>query len=114
VPEGTPLVFTLEQDFKAAKKHTLGKFRLSVTTHKGPIDFQRVPESIVKLITLPADKRTPQQQQEIVNYYRSQDPELLRLQKAVADHGKPGDKRLLGMQDLAWALINSNEFLFNH
>ncbi len=114
VPEGTPLVFTLEQDFKAAKKHTLGKFRLSVTTHKGPIDFQRVPEAIAKLIALPADKRTPQQQQEIVNYYRSQDPELLRLQKAVADHGKPGDKRLLGMQDLAWALINSNEFLFNH
>jgi hypothetical protein len=114
LPEGTPLVFTLEQDFAAAKNHTLGKFRLSVTTHAGPIDFQKVPDNVFKLLAIPADKRTPQQQTEVVNYYRSQDAELLRLQKALADHGKPGDKRLLGMQDLAWALINSNEFLFNH
>ena len=114
LPEGTPLVFTLEQDFAAAKNHTLGKFRLSVTTHAGPIDFQKVPDNVFKLLAIPADKRTPQQQTEVVNYYRSQDAELLRQQKALADHGKPGDKRLLGMQDLAWALINSNEFLFNH
>jgi hypothetical protein len=114
LPEGTPLVFTLEQDFAAAKFHTIGKFRLSVTTHKGAIDFQKVPDNIVKLITVPADKRTPQQQAEIVNYFRSQDAELKRLQQAIVDHGKPADKRLLGLQDLAWALINSNEFLFNH
>jgi hypothetical protein len=112
--EGTPLVFTLEQDFGAAKRHTLGKFRLYVTTHKGAIEFEKVPDNIAKLLAIPADKRTPQQQAEVVNHYRSQDADLQRLQKALVDHGKPGDKRLLGMQDLAWALINSNEFLFNH
>jgi hypothetical protein len=114
LPEGTPLVFTLEQDFAAAKNHTLGKFRLSVTTHAASIEFQKVPDNVFKLLAIPADKRTPQQQAEVVNYFRSQDSELLRLKKALADHGKPGDKRLLGMQDLTWALINSNEFLFNH
>jgi hypothetical protein len=112
--DGTPIVFTLEQDFAAAKFHTLGKFRLSVTTHKGAIDFQKVPDSILALLKVPAEKRTPEQQTQIVNHFRGQDADLQRLQKAIADHGKPGDKRLLGMQDLAWALINSNEFLFNH
>jgi hypothetical protein len=112
--DGTPIVFTLEQDFAAAKQHTLGKFRLSVTTHKGAIDFQKVPDNILAVLKVPSDKRTPEQQTQIVNHFRGQDAELQRLQRAVADHGKPSDKRLLGMQDLAWALINSNEFLFNH
>ena len=52
-------------------------------------------------------KRTPEQKAELTRYYRGQDAELLRLAQAVSDFGKPADKRLLGAQDVAWALINS-------
>jgi hypothetical protein len=37
----------------------------------------------------------------------SQDAEWARLTQALAEHQQPTDKRLLGAQDLAWALINS-------
>ena len=41
-------------------------------------------------------------------------PELSRRQQAVAEFSRPGDPRLIGAQDLVWALINSPAFLFNH
>ena len=46
--------------------------------------------------------------------YRAHDPQLAALQQAAAEIAPPPDKRLLGVQDLAWALLNANEFYFNH
>ena len=46
--------------------------------------------------------------------HASTDTELPRLQRAVAELVIPADARALGAQDLAWALINSPAFLFNH
>ncbi len=111
--EGAVLSFAMEQRYPG-KLHNLGKFRISVTTAKEPLLKESLPEAILKAIAIPLDKRSPEQKTAIANYYRGLDAELTRLQQAVADAPAPSDVRLVGAQDLAWALINSPAFLFNH
>lgn len=111
--EGTTLTVTMLQKF--GTNHTIGKFRISVTNVKPPVQLQgTVPENIAKLVETPKEQRTKQQQDAIVNYVRSIDQELARLQRAVSENPAPASPRVLGAQDLAWALINSPAFLFNH
>jgi hypothetical protein len=111
--DGAVLTFTMQQTF-TSKQHNIGRFRLSVTTAKLPIVLNNLPDHLARILAVEPAKRTPQQQAELTNYYRSQDAELGRLAQAVNELGKPADKRLLGAQDVAWALINSPAFLFNH
>jgi hypothetical protein len=113
VDNGTTLTFTMLQRFNS-KTHTIGRFRLSVTTQKGPLSLQTPPDAVAKILPIPAAQRTPQQKKALVDYFRSQDQELQRLQRAVAEHAVPPNARALGAQDLAWALINNPAFLFNH
>jgi hypothetical protein len=112
--EGTVLTFTLVQKF-AGKEHNLGKFRISATTVKPPVLLQgQAPEYITKLLDVDANERTPEQKTQVANYYRSIDQELQRLQRQVNDFIVPSSPRAVGAQDLAWALMNSPAFLFNH
>lgn len=114
VKEGTTLTFTLSQQF-AGKDHNIGKFRLSVTTAKAPILLQgATPENITRLLDVDKEKRTPEQQAALANYYRSIDPDLQRLQRAFNEYVVPDNPRAMGAQDLAWVLLNSPAFLFNH
>jgi hypothetical protein len=103
----------MEQHF-AGREHNIGKFRISVTTSKNPLLKESLPAAVRQAILIPLEKRTPAQKAAVANYYRGLDSELKRLQDAVADAPPPADTRLLGAQDLAWALINSPAFLFNH
>jgi hypothetical protein len=111
--EGTTFTVTMDQQFPG-KNHNIGKFRLSVTTSKAPQLKDPLPVPVLTAIAVPLEKRTPEQKATVANYYRGQDAELARLTRAAAENPKPGTARLLGAQDLAWALINSPAFLFNH
>jgi hypothetical protein len=110
---GTTLTFILDQRFQG-KLHNIGRFRLSVTTAKPPVGISVLPDAITKILAVDAEKRGPDQKATLANYYRSQDQELPKLQRAVAEHIVPADARVVGAQDLAWALVNSKAFLFNH
>jgi hypothetical protein len=110
---GTILALTLSQQFPDGK-HLLGKFRISVTDAMRPVSESKLPEAVASALAVPADKRTPEQAAAVSTHFRSLDPELARL---TAEVGKAGDAaknaRQIGIQDLAWALINSPAFLFN-
>lgn len=111
--EGVTITVSMVQKF--GSEHTLGKFRISVTNTKPPVQLQgTVPENIAKIIDVPKDQRTADQEKAIANYVRSIDQELARLQRAVDTYPVPPSPRVLGAQDLAWALMNSPAFLFNH
>jgi hypothetical protein len=149
---GTTLRFTLSQKF--SKDHALGRFRIWATTSKNPLEFG-LPKNVAKIVKAEADKRTDTQKAELLDYYRTQDPELRKKQQELVTVKKPmpadpklkvlkdtlarvslplpldpklvqlrqdvkdsekqlANKRLTGMQDLAWALINNPAFLFNY
>ncbi|MFM8274021.1 MAG: DUF1549 domain-containing protein, partial [Gemmata sp.] len=110
-PAGVYFTATLEQRF--GTKHTVGKFRLSVTTEANPkLGGTLTPEQVALLET-PVDKRTQVQKDALRVMYLSQDKEYARL-AADAANAPPADARVLGAQDLVWALINNPAFLFNH
>ncbi len=96
---GTLLTFTLHQQFGG--KHTLGKFRISLTTDKRPVRNSSLPENIVANLLTPKDKRTPEQAAALFRYFVSKNPTVA------------GQIRLHAAQDIAWALVNSPAFLFN-
>jgi hypothetical protein len=112
-PGGGVLKFEMLQKLPNPKNHNIGRFRLSVTTQKTPLYLQVLPENIAKIVNGDPAKRTPQQQQEVANYYRNLDTDLRRLQNAVAELPLPPDARTMAAQDVAWALMNTPAFLFN-
>ncbi len=112
-PKGTELTFALQQQFPA-REHNIGKFRLSVTTTPPPLNLSVVPEAIAKIVHTPAEQRSAAEKAALLNYYRGTDAELARLEREAAAVAVPADARTMAAQDIAWALINSPGFLFNH
>jgi hypothetical protein len=110
---GAVLAFSLDQQH-GDSKHQLGKFRLSVTTSARPLGGQGPPVAVAAILAVAADQRTAAQKAELARYFRSLDGKWNELNQAAATQAAQSrDKRLLGAQDLAWALINSPSFLFN-
>ena len=111
--EGTTIKFQLDQNF-TGKEHNLGRFRLSLTTAKPPLQLEGLAENIVKLLSIPAEERKPNEKAALAAYYRGLDKPLAKAEQELAASPIPPSRRLLGAQDLAWALLNSPAFLFNH
>lgn len=134
--------------------HSIGKFRLAITTAKKPVGLG-LPEEVQPILATVPEERTDEQKSKLLEFFRLQDQPLQNLVKAVATAKQPlpadpklvalekdltevsqpiredpnlvqlkkdltmsetqtGNKRLTMVQDLAWALINSPAFLFNH
>ncbi len=112
--EGEVILTVVMEQHYPGKDHNIGRFRISVTASPGPFKLQGPPDAVAAIFTVPEEQRTPEQKDALARYFRSQDKELARLQKEVTDFGHPGSARLVGAQDVAWALLNSPAFLFNH
>jgi hypothetical protein len=104
--------FTAVLDQRFGTKHTIGKFRLSVTTDANPkLQSSLTPQQLAVLETT-VEERTQAQKDQFRQMYLAQDKEYARLAADVTD-APPADARVLGAQDLVWALINTPAFLFN-
>jgi hypothetical protein len=112
-PGGTTLTLTLLQQFPG-KEHNIGRLRLAVTTMTPPIPLKALRDDIALILKIAPEQRTPPQKAALTSFFRQTDPELARRQRALAGHNLPGSPRAMGAQDLAWALLNSPAFLFNH
>ena len=108
--KGTNFTFTLSQQF--GTKHTIGKFRLLVSTDKQPMLADGVAADLRQLLAIPVEKRTDAQKADLRNRHRAQDAEYQRL-AGTLNNPPPTDKRIPGAQDLMWALLNNPAFLFN-
>jgi hypothetical protein len=109
---GTLLTLTL--DHQLDEQHTIGKFRVAVTSAKRPLNLETPPQNIAAILAVAPAARSDAQKAEIMNHYRLLDADWVRLSRsvqAIAELAK--NERLAGAQDLAWALINSPAFLFN-
>ena len=104
---GTELTFHLDHQYQD-RKHTIGKFRLSVTSSTRPIRLDGLPAAIAAIVQTPADKRTEKQHKELLDYYRGVDADRLKLAAAVEQAKKPRpiDSRLKRLQD---ALARASE-----
>ncbi len=110
---GIKLTIVLDQRF-SGKDHNIGKFRLAVTGDAKPRLANAVPPELAPILASPADKRTRLQKGILMLAHRYEDAEYLRLTEALENAPLPADPRILGGQDLMWALINNPAFLFNH
>lgn len=150
--EGAKLNFRFIQNF--AGNFMLGRFRISVSVAKPPIQ-PGLTDDVLAIVRTDPKNRSKQQQEIIAKYFRSLDQELQKRQRALAESKQPlpvdpklkdlrerldlvsqpvpldgqlkqlrqdlenssaqlANARLAGAQDIAWALVNSPAFLFNH
>ena len=105
---GTRLVIELDQQYQDGK-HLLGKFRLSASAAAPPLLRPEPPAEWRGLLV--AKELSDADREALLGYYLSLDVEHRELERAARMLENP---RRAAVQDLAWALINSPAFLFNH
>jgi hypothetical protein len=113
LPGGGVLTISMSQQFVDGQ-HELGKFRISATDSNRPFVRSQLPAEVVQILSAAPDTRTEAQRKTLADYFRSQDSQWSQLHNAVRIAEEQKSKaRLMGTQDLVWALINNAAFLFN-
>jgi WD40 repeat protein len=102
-------VLVVELDQQYDDNHTLGRFRLAATRDDAPLMRPDHGGDIQPLLA--AKHLSGDETARLRTYYYSQDSQYRALERAQRLLANP---RLAAVQDLAWALINSPAFLFNH
>ena len=87
---GSPGVLTcfLDQEF-ADGMHTIGRFRISITTAERPVRLDGLPKNITDILAVKVDQRNDQQKAELLAYYRGTDGELKKREQAAVEARKP-------------------------
>jgi hypothetical protein len=83
VSEGSTLTVTIEQASQHAN-HTLGHFRLSVTSEPRAEEWARTPTDVLSALNVAANERTQAQQDLINQHYLSIAPELAESRQQLA------------------------------
>ncbi len=87
LPAGSKLHISIEQQ-SAFANHTLGRFRLSLTSDPSALKRFEIPTDLAAVISIPSAQRTAEQQSRIAEYYASTiAPDL------AAERGKLADLR---------------------
>jgi len=86
--QGSILAFELKQLFTDIT-HTLGRFRISITTSPRPVGFESLPANIVNLLATTADNRNEKQKQNLLAYFQNLDEQWLKQTATVAESKKP-------------------------
>ena len=113
VPSDAKLVIRMDHQYQDGK-HLLGCFRLAATSSERPVRLEsNVPADLREIVSKPADQQSDEEKAKLVSAYLADD--MLKDLEARLQQARMLDsnRRLAGLQDLAWALINSPAFLFN-
>ncbi len=95
-------------------KHLIGRFRLSGTDSPGRLDRAGIDPALAAALRTAPDDRDAAQQELIRETMLRNDLTYRGLKLAVEQsRAERANPRLVGVQDLAWALVNSPAFLFN-
>ncbi len=96
------------------RTHAIGQFRLAVTDSPAPFQEADLPEEIGQIVRTPKRERSEAQIATLQSYFLNLDSRYKELTEAVElARQQAQEHRLTGVQDLAWALINTPSFLFN-
>ena len=82
---GTELKFILNHQYDA--KHTVGRFRISITDEQRPV-YYGVPSEFEPILALQPWQRNAEQQKKVIELFKARDTEFKSLQTALASAKK--------------------------
>ncbi|HEY8750785.1 MAG TPA: hypothetical protein VIM11_22565 [Tepidisphaeraceae bacterium] len=68
-----------------AAKHSLGRFRLWVTSNTNPDMATRVPEPILAIVKMPDAARSPAQKRQLSDYFRAISPSMAAIRDRMSE-----------------------------
>ncbi|MEX1224157.1 MAG: DUF1549 and DUF1553 domain-containing protein, partial [Pirellulales bacterium] len=75
--------------FRCNTGHNIGRCNFAVTESPRPIPLmeqEALPDQVAAALQVPAAERSPEQSQQLLNWFKMQDSDWVALNKAIADH----------------------------